>query len=138
MPATITAGELAVAIRAAAAEDSVPDAVMLVLGFMRPAAMALVEEYAPEAPVDIQNAAVIRVAGWLYDADPAEPRIGRVMEISGAANLLARWRVHRAGAIGGEAAAIAPASGLPPIPESGSFILSAENGELAWLAFPRP
>lgn len=144
MAITITAAEIAVAIRAAADTDNVPSAVATVLGFLVPAASAIVLEHAPGAPDAVQNAALIRLCGWLYDADPADPSVGRAMQVSGAAALLARWRVHRAGIIGtldaggGDGPAPAPGAGLPPIPGAGSFILVTKNGELSWLAFPLP
>ena len=146
MAVTITPAEIAVAIRAATAVDAVPDPVATVLQFMAASAGAMTMEYAPGAPDAMHNAAVIRLAGWLYDADPTDSRIARALDVSGAASLLAPWRVHRAGAIGsleptpGGVTPPAPAgAGLPPFPtEPGQYILTVVNGDLAWLAFPSP
>ncbi|MDD9990374.1 MAG: hypothetical protein OXP75_01095 [Rhodospirillales bacterium] len=144
MPVTITVQEVAVAIRATADDGEIPAAISTTLGFLFPAASALVVEYAPDAPDAVQNAAAVRLTGWLFDADPTDPRLGQAMQVSGAAPLLAKWRVHRAGAIGpasGGAApgpAPAPGAGLPDVPGDGSFILTVNNGVLAWVAFPLP
>ena len=78
-----------------------------------PVAVALVQDYAPDAPEALQNEAVIRFAGYL-----AEARFGAVSSRSvdplsqeyvvnhapafrncGAAALLTRYRVRRGGAI---------------------------------------
>ena len=145
MAVTVSVAVAAVAIRAATSVDSIPDPVALALKFAFPAASELVLNYAPGAPDDIHNAAAIRVLGWLYDADPTDSRVSRAIQVSGAAGLLARWRVHRAGAVGtGEGPEPAPApsptpgAGLPPLPASGHFILAVDNGDLVWLAFPKP
>ena len=73
-----------------------------------------VREYAPAAPVDVQREAIIRFAGYLAQADygtVAKESIGpldteyvvnhaNAFRNSGAAGLLSRWRVRRAGAVG--------------------------------------
>lgn len=145
MAVTITAGELAVAIRAAAAADAVPDQVATTLGFLMPAAAAMLLDYAPAAPDAVHNAALIRLAGWLYDADPTDSRVSNAIHVSGATNLLASWREHRAGIIGNVAAAsgggtgpVTPGAGLPDLPSSGSWTLIVNNGELEWIKFPLP
>lgn len=139
MAVTITTGQVAVAIRAATAADDVPEAIATVLGFLVPAATAIILEYAPGAPNAVHDAALIRLAGWLYDADPTEPAIGRAMAVSGAAPLLAQWRSHRAAPVGDAAAGATPApSGIPIPPDNGDFILTTRNGVLAWVAFPLP
>ena len=77
-------------------------------------AAAMVEQYAPGAPGALKDEAVIRFAGYLAQSDfgsIAKEGIGpRDVEYvtnhasafrnSGAAMLLTRWRVRRAGAIG--------------------------------------
>ena len=77
-------------------------------------ASAMVEQYAPGAPGALKDEAVIRFAGYLAQSDfgtIAKEGIGpRDVEYvtnhasafrnSGAAMLLTRWRVRRAGAIG--------------------------------------
>lgn len=141
MPVTITVEQAAVAIRATTDAGTIPAPVAMTLGFLFPAAVALVTEYAPAAPNDVLNAAAIRLTGWLYDADPTDPQIGRAMQVSGATALLGRWRVHRAGAVGtvdAEPVPVPAGSGLPPVPDDGTFILSVQNGVLTWLKFPVP
>ena len=77
------------------------------------AASAMVEDYAPGAPQTLRDEATIRFAGYLYGSDFGGIRtedIGpkRVEYIvnhapafrnSGAAGLVTRWRVRRAGAV---------------------------------------
>lgn len=79
-------------------------------------AAALVENYAPGAPQAVKDEAVIRFAGYLAQSDfgaiaseqggPAPLQFEYVtnhanaFRNSGAAMLLTRWRVRRAGAIG--------------------------------------
>ena len=78
------------------------------------AAAALVERYAPDAPMAIKNEATIRCAGWLVQQPAAAVRSESVGDIrtsyapthtgalrhSGAMALLSLWAVRRAGAIG--------------------------------------
>ncbi|MDE0383814.1 MAG: hypothetical protein OXI22_08030 [Defluviicoccus sp.] len=146
MAVTITPAEVAVAIRAAATKDTVPGPVTTVLAFLVPAATAMLLEYAPGAPDAMHNAALVRLAGWLYDADPTDARVSSALYVSGASNLLGQWRVHRAGAVGSAAPSgggtpgpsPTPGAGLPTPPESGYYILTVRNGVLAWVEFPRP
>ena len=77
-------------------------------------ASAMVEQYAPRAPGALKDEAVLRFAGYLAQSDfgtIAKEGIGpRDVEYvtnhasafrnSGAAMLITRWRVRRAGAIG--------------------------------------
>ncbi|MCY4086858.1 MAG: hypothetical protein OXG37_08255 [Actinomycetia bacterium] len=74
-------------------------------------AAARVDRYAPDAPGEIHNEAVIRLAGYLAQSDYggiSEETIGpmtvkwtishaAMFRNSGAAGLLAPWRTHRAG-----------------------------------------
>lgn len=101
---TLTAAELAAAIEVEA------DVAVRLLGV----AAAMVLQYAPGAPEALKNEAAIRFAGYLSQSDygtVAKESIGpRDVEYvtnhapafrnSGAAMLLSRWRVRRAGAIG--------------------------------------
>ena len=104
MAVTLTEAELAKAL-------SVNDALSARL---HPVAVALVERYAPEAPVAVQNEAALRCAGWLAES-PAGPirseatgdirttfdgaRSLGALRHSGAMGLLTAWKVRRAGAI---------------------------------------
>ena len=79
------------------------------------AAAAMVEDYAPGAPQALRDEAVIRFAGYLagsdYGAIVSETSVASAQVTyvvnhsnawrnSGAAMLLTRWRIRRAGAIG--------------------------------------
>ena len=66
-------------------------------------AKVLVVRYAPNAPDAIHDEAYVRVAGWLYDADPAGSTPGgpTALRSSGAASLLGPYLVRRGGLIGG-------------------------------------
>ena len=108
MAVTITAAQLADRIQGAAAESTDRAAELLVV------ATAMVQQYAPAAPDVLQNEATIRLAGYLAQSDfgpIVKETIGpRAVDYvvnhapafrnSGAAMLLSRWRVRRAGAIG--------------------------------------
>lgn len=104
MAVTITAADLATAIRATSA---VAERLLAVTTEM-------VENYAPEAPEAVQNEAVIRCAGYLAQ-HPADARrsttVGGVssswatthtgaLRHSGAMSLLSPYKRRRAGAIG--------------------------------------
>ena len=146
MAVTITQSDATVAIRAAADAEAIPGPIAATVAFLFPAAVAIILEYAPKAPNDVHNAALIRLLGWLYDADPADPALGRALSVSGAAALLSQWRIHRAGAItatdtGGDTPTPTPPEPEPPVPEppfSGSYVLTSVNGSLQWIAFPQP
>lgn len=83
------------------------------VGQLGATAAALVERHAPAAPQPIKNEAVIRCAGWLCQQPAGSVRSERVGDLStgyspamlsalrhsGAAALLAPWRVRRAGSI---------------------------------------
>lgn len=146
MAVTITNPEVAVAIRAATSVNDIPGPISTVLSFLVPAASAMLIQYAPNAPDAVHNASLIRLAGWLYDADPTDARISEALTVSGAANLLHQWRVHRAIAIGGVADEPAPApapsptpgAGLPTWPTTGRYVLQVIDGVLTWVEFPGP
>ena len=61
-------------------------------------ASALVSVYAPNAPDAIANEAAVRLAGYLFDQPtaPARSSHANALRNSGAAALLASWRVQRA------------------------------------------
>ena len=74
---------------------------------------ARVEEYAPGAPQDVRDEALVRAAAWLQDTagadrergvgplsiEPAPVNSGAWFLHSGCASLLTRWKQRRAGAI---------------------------------------
>ena len=102
---TLTAAELAAAL---ACEARVAERLLA-------AASTMTEKYAPAAPPEILNEAVIRVAGWLLEAPSSGLRMETVgpvtsgwsaamtgaLRASGAMGLLSPWKVRRAGAICG-------------------------------------
>ena len=136
MAVTITASAAAVAIRAATNETAISDPVQTVLDVLFPAAQACVLDYAPNAPDAVHNAALVRLLGWLWDADPTETRISDALQISGGSALLAAWREHRAGIVGAAAAPGVPSN--IPEPGEGTFVLVAEGGAIKWIPFPLP
>ena len=83
-------------------------------GHLLAAVWPRVDQYAPTAPTGVQREAVIRFSGWLLEAPSGgvrsestgdvatsfSPSMTGGFRASGAAALLAPWRVRRAGAIG--------------------------------------
>ena len=108
-PAPLTAATAC--LKAAITTSGTDDARVEALGA---AAAAVVEDYAPGAPQPVKNEAVIRFAGYLGGSDFGAIRKETVGPMDyehvvnhapafrncGAAMLLTRWRVRRAGAIG--------------------------------------
>ncbi len=143
MAVTITAGDLAVVLRAAPAADEVDARILTVVNLALSFASSCVMDYAPKAPDGVHNAAVARLAGWLYDADPSDPQTANALRVSGAQSMLAMYREHRAGVFGEASEGPGPApqpvpSGIPAPPDDGNYILTANDGDLAWVAFPEP
>ena len=103
MAVTIGAPELAEAV-------GIPEALATRI---LPTVTALVERFAPDAPVAIQNEAAIRTAGWLSESPASGARredIGDIsttfspaatgaLRSSGAMALLSTWKERRAGVI---------------------------------------
>ena len=108
MAVDITVAQLATALRTTGSATEIAEVTRL-----RTVAIMLVEAYAPDAPTAVQNEAVIRMCGYIYDAGPG--RGANPFRQSGAASLLSRYRERRALAVGGtpsaRAAAPAPAGG---------------------------
>ena len=94
MAITLTVPELATACRVGDSTDETAQLTRLLA-----VASALVLKNSPDAPDDIQNEAVIRVTGYLWDQPGASPgtSYNNAMRNSGALSLLLPWRVHRAG-----------------------------------------
>ena len=79
-----------------------------------PVATALVEQYAPSAPSEVQNEAVIRVCGFMRQAPSGLRKVGASsldieydvagqkapLRNSGALSILSPFKKRRAGAIG--------------------------------------
>ena len=100
MAVTITAIELAAAMRIGDGSTALVEPQASVISRLLASATTIVERYAPNAPTAIQNEAVVRVAGYLYDAPPgASARTASAMRDSGAMALLSPWRIIRAVAV---------------------------------------
>ena len=103
MAVEISAAELAEAV-------GIPEALAVRI---LPTATVLVERFAPDAPVEVQNEAAIRTAGWLSEAPSSGARREDVGDISttfspaatsalrssGGMALLSPWKVRRAGVV---------------------------------------
>ena len=66
---------------------------------------ALVQKHAPNAPEAVQNEAVVRLAGYLFDQPTVTARQGYASALrnSGARALLLPWRVVGVGVVGEDA-----------------------------------
>ena len=100
MAVTITRQALQAALRIDGAEaDSSAESIEVAR--IMATVTALVEKHAPNAPDAIQNEAVVRAGGWLFDMPAAQrTAAGDVLRNSGALALMLPWRVHRAGSTG--------------------------------------
>ena len=101
-----------------------------------PVAQRTVEDYAPNASDELKDEAVYRFGGYLLGSDYGAIRtetIGpRSVEYnlnhaaafrnSGAAMLLTRYKVRRAGHIGGDQPEAAPAPSPAPVPEGSGYL----------------
>ena len=95
MAVTLTLAQLAVELRVVAAEtDAIPAGPSAVLTRLLAASTETVQEYAPDAPEALQNEAVVRLAGRLYDQAGHEARGVNPFLASGAAALLSRHRAR--------------------------------------------
>lgn len=94
MPVNLTVAQLAAAIRVGDSTEETAEVTRL-LAY----ATVAVEHHAPDAPDVVHNEAVVRLAGYLYDAPNAASRTNyaNAMRNSGAGRILLPWRVHRAG-----------------------------------------
>ena len=93
----VTQAQLLAALRLPDTPDSVQSALVTRIGTV---AGTVVAEYAPSAPDDVKDEATIRVAGWLYDSDPADSRGTNPLRASGAMAILSPYRVQRATVLG--------------------------------------
>ena len=94
MAVTLTAAELAAALRLGDSTEETAEATRL-LAF----ATAAVTKHAPAAPDVVQNEAAIRLSAYMFDMPNAGRGAGYADSIrnSGAAAILLPYRVHRAG-----------------------------------------
>ena len=102
MAVTRTLAQLAGDLRIGDGETAPTGAVAVLLGRISATATAMVLAYAPAAPDALHDEAFVRLAAWLYDADPsgAAPGGPAALRSSGAASLLNPYKVRRGGLIG--------------------------------------
>ena len=108
MAVTISAADLAAALRLGSSAEELAQVTRL-LAY----ACEAVKKHSPLAPKAVATEAVIRVAGYLYDAPTAARGAGyaAVLRNSGAAGMLLPYRVHRAGSTAAPGAAPGAARG---------------------------
>lgn len=88
----VTVAQAAVALRVIGdPADAVDAATTAILTRQIAVAQALVTAHAMQAPVDVQDEAVIRLVAFLFDQDPALPRANNPIVASGAGAVLAPW-----------------------------------------------
>ena len=111
MAITLTAGELAIAMRltatlatdpittvdqmVVAAFAALPPGQQDVITRLLLAATEVVKVYGPTAPDAVHNEAVVRLASFLYDMGGTDRQSQNPLQQSGAAALLSRWREVR-------------------------------------------
>ncbi len=86
----LSVAQLLSAIRATPEGQTVPESLAAIGTRLLAVGRALVDTYAPLAPEDVRDEAVIRIAGYLYDA-PNVTRSGVAWNESGAHALVDRW-----------------------------------------------
>lgn len=141
MAFTVTDGQLAVLLRVATDEATVAAPIALAIKFLSLAAKESITRYAPHAPDEIHDGALIRLAGFLYDQDPTDPITTNPMRTSGAEAMLAPWRVIGVGVLTGDDGEPLPVPGggnVPDPPADGHYILTSNEGVLTWVEFPAP
>ena len=108
MAVDLTVAALAAALRLGDSAEETAEATRL-LGY----ATTAVETYAPAAPANVQNEAVIRLAGYLFDMPMAArgAAYANAARNSGALRMLLPWRIHRAGSTAEATAAAAAVFG---------------------------
>lgn len=95
MAVTLTRAALALELRIITSEaDAIEPGQAAVLDRLLATATALVDGYAPDAPVELANESAVRIAGYLFDRAPHEGRGGNPLILSGAAFLLSRFRTR--------------------------------------------
>ena len=68
------------------------------------AVVDLIRDYSPDAPDSIKDQAMVQCVGYIYESPssaPARQNFANAMANSGAHAMLAPWRTHQAGVIGG-------------------------------------
>ena len=94
MAVDLDALTLATELRAADGAEPLAEPMAGIMDRLLAATAAMVEGYAENAPVAVQNEAAIRVAGYLYDSVPGRG-FSDPLGYSGARAILAPWRRRR-------------------------------------------
>ena len=101
MAVSISAVDLAVTMRLVTDPNDLPVTQLIIVSNLLDAYGRLAEKKAPHAPAAVLNEAVVRMAAYAYELGGAElgDVVGNVnvYQRSGAAALLAPWRVHSTG-----------------------------------------
>jgi len=81
-------------------DDDIPAPVMTAACVLFPAAQAVIAQYVAvhtaetaRPPSVVQDAALVRLFGWMFENDPADGDSQGGLRRSGAASLLSQWRV---------------------------------------------
>ena len=99
MAVDIPALDLAVALRASDGSEPLTAPLDGIMDRLLAATTSLVETYAVDAPVAVQNEAVVRCAAWLYDSVPGR-QAANALDLSGARSLLGPYRARRVHVVG--------------------------------------
>ena len=94
----LTDAQLAAAIRVGTDFDALEPALQGVLSRLNRMSRATVQSHTANAPEDVEDEAVIRLAGYLYDA-PTVTRFGQAFRESGALALVDPWKVRGAAVV---------------------------------------
>ena len=128
--------ELAAALRLGDGVAEPTEPVKGVLTRLLAAAESLVDKYAPDVPAAIQDEAVTRLVGYTYDR-PDSPRgsgYAAAWLNSGAASLVAPWRIHR---VEGEGEGAVPGNPVVDITLDAHLLtVTYADGETVALALP--
>ena len=94
----VTLIQLSAALRIGDGVTAPEEPIAGILNRLLGVADAFVERIAPDAPVPIQDEAVVRFCGYLYDmpGSPSGDRYANAWANSGAGSLVGRWVVRRA------------------------------------------
>lgn len=101
MPLSISISELGVALRIAPTTGGVRETQHLEeLTRLHRVAEFTIDEYAPEAPQDIQDEAAVLMAGYIFEAPPHNRGPQNAFYMSGAQSLLSRWHPLQSALVG--------------------------------------
>jgi len=107
----VTVAQLRTALRIGATDQETAELTRLLTYATR-----AVADYAPDAPTAVEDEAVVRLVGFLYDAPTVPGRPASAIRQSGAAAILAPYRTRRAGSTSGAESAAAGTPATPGTP----------------------